>query len=65
MTDMHLSTDHDVIQIAKHDPVEIARVSDLVQRLGFTMRPGKTLLEILDSRETPQSSDALESCFSF
>jgi 3'-phosphoadenosine 5'-phosphosulfate sulfotransferase (PAPS reductase)/FAD synthetase len=59
------STDHDLIQIAKHDPVAFARVSDLEQRLGFTMRPGKTLLEILDSRETSQSPDALQSCFSF
>jgi hypothetical protein len=38
------STDHDLIQIAKHDPIAFARVSDLEQRLGFTMRPGKTLL---------------------
>jgi hypothetical protein len=59
------STDHDLIRIAKHDPVAFARVSDLEQRLGFTMRPGKTLLEILDSRETSQSPDALQSCFSF
>ena len=47
------STDHDLIQIAKHDPVAFARVSDLEQRLGFTMRPGKTLLEILDFRYLP------------
>jgi hypothetical protein len=46
-------------------PSHFARVSDLEQRLGFTMRPGKTLLEILDSRETSQSPDALQSCFSF
>jgi hypothetical protein len=53
------------MQIAKHDPVAFARASDLEQRLGFSMRPGKTLLEIVDSRETAQSSEALQSCFSF
>lgn len=42
------STDHDLIQITNHDPFAFARVSDLEQWLGFTMRSGETLLEILE-----------------
>jgi hypothetical protein len=59
------STDHDLIQIAKHDPVAFARVSDLEQKLGFSMRPGKTLIEIVKSREISRSSEASQSRFSF
>ena len=59
------ATDHDLVQIAQHDPVAFSLISNLEQRMGFTMRPGKSLLEIVAARSSRNATEQRQSCLEF
>lgn len=46
------STDNDIRAIHEHDPEAFYRVSDLEQNSGFTMKHGKSLLQIINQQPT-------------
>jgi 3'-phosphoadenosine 5'-phosphosulfate sulfotransferase (PAPS reductase)/FAD synthetase len=42
-------TDHDLKQVAQHDPEAIQIISDLEQKIGFTMKNGKSVQQVIES----------------
>lgn len=59
------ASDKDVAAVAAHDPEAFALVSDLEKRIGFTMKPGTSLVEILEGQVSDKNEDGHQSCFSF
>jgi DNA sulfur modification protein DndC len=54
------STDADLKNIAARDPEAFALVANLEQRIGFTMRSGKSLFEIIGQEQTSSQQYGFE-----
>ena len=59
------STDRDLVAIAKHDPEAFAQISELEQRLGFTMKPTGSLVQIVQRREAELEEHARQDVLCF
>jgi DNA sulfur modification protein DndC len=59
------STDSDVLAIREHDPEAFHAVSELEQKIGFTMRPTGSLVQIADAAQSGNDARDAQACFSF
>ena len=59
------STDADLSAIHLHDRTAFDMISDLERRLDFTMRPGASLVQILESHSSSRSEQARQRSFCF
>lgn len=59
------STDADLRAIYQNDPEAFEQVSSLETKLGFTMRPGASLVQIVESQVSAPTEIERQQCFSF
>lgn len=59
------STDADLRAIHQNDPEAFEQVSGLETKLGFTMRPGVSLVQIVESQVSAPAEIERQQCFSF
>ena len=59
------SSDRDLAAIAVHDPEAFEAISQLEARLGFTMRPGVSLVQIVERGRQMAEEDARQSLLCF
>jgi hypothetical protein len=59
------ASDADLAAISLHDPAAFERVSELERKLDFTMRPGASLVQIVDAYRRKQAEEARQQSFCF
>lgn len=59
------STDRDLRAIRQNDPEAFEQVSNLETKLGFTMRPGASLVQIVESRVSTPPETGRQQSFGF
>ena len=59
------STDADLVAIQQHDGDAFRAVASLDRKLRFTMRPGSSLVEIVEAHTSKQAEDARQQSFCF
>jgi 3'-phosphoadenosine 5'-phosphosulfate sulfotransferase (PAPS reductase)/FAD synthetase len=59
------STNSDLLAIRKHDPDAFDAVSALEQKIGFTMRPTGSLVQIVDSAQAAADARMAQACLPF
>jgi len=59
------STDSDLLAIRQHDPDAFHAVSELEQKIGFTMRPTGSLIQITNAATTAFESRNAQACLPF
>jgi DNA sulfur modification protein DndC len=59
------STDPDLIAIREHDPEAFHAVSELEQKIGFTMRSTVSLVQIVDTANSVSVSQSAQACLPF
>ncbi|WP_263359500.1 phosphoadenosine phosphosulfate reductase domain-containing protein [Acidicapsa ligni] len=59
------STNADLVAIQQHDPAAFEAIASLEQKLKFTMRPGASLVEIVESHSSVRREQARQQSFCF
>jgi 3''-phosphoadenosine 5''-phosphosulfate sulfotransferase (PAPS reductase)/FAD synthetase and related enzymes len=59
------STDSDLLAIRRHDPEAFHAVSELEQKIGFTMRPAGSLVQITDTAQSVFDARDAQVCLPF
>lgn len=59
------STDSDLLAIRQHDPEAFLAVSELEQKIGFTMRSTGSLIQIADALQSVDDARGAQVCFPF
>ncbi len=59
------STDSDLLAIRKHDPEAFHAISELEQKIGFTMRPAGSLVQITDTTRLVSEARDAQICLAF
>jgi hypothetical protein len=59
------ASDRDVAAVAARDPEAFALASNLEKKIGFTMKPGRSLVEIVRDRARRAEDESQQSCLPF
>jgi len=59
------SSNSDLLAIRKHDPEAFQAVSELEQKIGFTMRSSGSLVQITDAAQTVAATKDAQVCLPF